>query len=230
MKKTKDYPEVGTVVYQARRQKNIRLSLRNNQILVTYPYLASFSAAEAFLLQKKDWVLKNHRRAPTLKNKQLIGRSHRLCLQKNLPKPYIENQVIYGDPQDLTSLEPLIKGVLKKEATRFILPRVTELSQALKLKPRRISFRYMKTRWGSCSSRSSVNLNTALVYLPQDLVDYVIIHELCHLRHLNHSANFWRLVQSFLPEYKLLRTVLKEYPIYFVIEKPKKDGAALIVN
>lgn len=74
-----------------------------------------------------------------------------------------------------------------------------------------ISVRDQKTRWGSCSSRGSLSFNYRLIFAPPIVLDYVVVHELCHLTHMNHSKEFWAMVASVMPEYKTCRTWLKEH-------------------
>lgn len=88
-------------------------------------------------------------------------------------------------------------------AARRILPQhVDRLAEETGLNPAALSIRRQRTRWGSCSAGRRVNLNCAALFLPPFLVDYLIVHELCHLRHMNHSRRFWRLVESFVPDYR----------------------------
>ena len=73
----------------------------------------------------------------------------------------------------------------------------------------RVTVRHQKTRWGSCSAKGNLNFNCLLVLAPSQVQDYVIVHELCHIRHLNHSAQFWALVETILPDYAASRKWLK---------------------
>ncbi|HSL88107.1 MAG TPA: M48 family metallopeptidase, partial [Ignavibacteriaceae bacterium] len=79
--------------------------------------------------------------------------------------------------------------------------------------PDKIIIRRQKTRWGSCSVNRTLSFNFKLLMLRADIIDYVIVHELCHLNELNHSSNYWSLVGEILPGYKLLRKELKQSSI-----------------
>ena len=75
----------------------------------------------------------------------------------------------------------------------------------------RISIRNQKTRWGSCSSLGNLNFNYRLFFMPDELMDYVIVHELCHRIHMNHSKQFWKEVEKYYPEYRKAQNVLRKY-------------------
>jgi predicted metal-dependent hydrolase len=75
---------------------------------------------------------------------------------------------------------------------------------------RKVFIKNLKSRWGSCSSRGNLNFNYKLVFLPPAVADYIIVHELCHLRHFNHSAEFWALVAETIPRYKEFRRLLRK--------------------
>lgn len=92
------------------------------------------------------------------------------------------------------------------------LPKLLEMySQAYDLPYSRVSIKRQKTRWGSCSAQKSINLNYQLLLLPLELARYVIIHELCHTKELNHSINFWRLVASLDPDWQQHRQRLRNF-------------------
>lgn len=74
-----------------------------------------------------------------------------------------------------------------------------------------ITIRDQKSRWGSCSSRGTLSFNYRLVFAPPKILDYVVVHELCHLTHMNHSKDFWNMVERIMPEYRVCKTWLREH-------------------
>lgn len=84
-------------------------------------------------------------------------------------------------------------------------------AKKMQVKPYRVQFRDMYRKWGSCSSRGSVTLNTALQFLPRYLVEYIIVHELAHLIYLNHDTEFWNKVGEFMPDYQAYEQELNQY-------------------
>jgi predicted metal-dependent hydrolase len=97
----------------------------------------------------------------------------------------------------------------KNQALFLVQTRLKYFSDIYGIKFNRISIKNQKTRWGSCSKKGNLNFNYKLVLLPEKLADYIIVHELCHLREFNHSKAFWQLVAKTVPDYLELRQALK---------------------
>ena len=93
----------------------------------------------------------------------------------------------------------------KDEARRFCHERLEYYNEYYQLEYNRVSIKKLKTRWGSCSSKKNLNFNYRIIFLPSDVADYIIVHELCHLKELNHSKTFWTLVAEQFPNHKELR-------------------------
>jgi len=98
----------------------------------------------------------------------------------------------------------VLRGWLKRAAGERLAPRLMRLANDLHYSVTRVAIRCQRTRWGSCSTRGTVSLNCSLVFLRPEVVRYLFIHELAHMKHMNHSANFWRLVEKLEPEYRQL--------------------------
>ncbi len=103
----------------------------------------------------------------------------------------------------------LLQGWLRRQAKACLHPWIHHLSRELGLPFARLTLRSQQTRWGSCSRKGHINLNDKLLFLPTDVVRYVLIHELCHTVHLNHSPAFWQLVERHEPHYLHLKAQLK---------------------
>jgi len=108
-------------------------------------------------------------------------------------------------------LRSAIEGHLRKLATRKLPPRVLELATRHGLTVRRITVRSQKSRWGSCSRRGTISLNWRLIQTPAFVSDYICLHELTHLRQMNHSPRFWREMERVCPDYPMAERWLKEH-------------------
>lgn len=103
-----------------------------------------------------------------------------------------------------------VRSYYEQLGKQILQERVHYYSQKLQLYPQSLSFRCQKTRWGSCSQSGHISLNWRLVAAPIEVLDYVVVHELCHLKHLNHSKNFWGLVETHCANWKMIRKWLSE--------------------
>jgi len=109
----------------------------------------------------------------------------------------------------------ILEDWLKKIAKEYIVQRTGELANQLGFKFNKIRIKGQKTRWGSCSSKKNLNFNWKLILTSKVCVDYVIIHELAHTKEMNHSKNFWDLVEQCMSDYKVHRKTLKKLHISF---------------
>ncbi len=101
----------------------------------------------------------------------------------------------------------------RSRAAKFIRERVAVFNAHYKFSHRRISVKSMTSRWGSCSKNGNLNFHYRLLFLPIELADYVVVHELCHLREMNHSRKFWALVIQTIPDYRESRNAIKSYSL-----------------
>lgn len=107
-------------------------------------------------------------------------------------------------------LRALIERWYRREAVTHLSARVEHYAPRLGVCPSRVSIRGQRSRWGSCSGKGTLSLNWRLMMVPGELADYVVVHELCHLRHMNHSPTFWSMVSGTIPDYRLRRRRLNE--------------------
>lgn len=113
-------------------------------------------------------------------------------------------------PESKKVIKNVIQDFYKKKASEVIHDRLGFFNEHYHFTYHRVTFRNQKTRWGSCSQAKNLNFNWRLIMAPIEIIDYVVIHELCHLRYMNHSPSFWNLVAQMAPDYKAHRKWLKE--------------------
>lgn len=104
----------------------------------------------------------------------------------------------------------------RESAFMFVKDRIRVLNRKYRFNYHDINIKNQKTRWGSCSRKGNLNFNYRIANLPPHLADYIIVHELCHLREFNHSQKFWKLVAKSIPEYRSIQNELREHQIRFL--------------
>ena len=179
-KRVIEYPGLGPVTFWRRAgNRSIRISVKAERgVLVTYPWYTPFAQAERFLLQN------------SLRLNQMLSR-----VGKQNRKSLLQNYL------NSATEEPKLRRLRQraKEALPLRTAQIAAAMRTLHKRPfayQRVAIKMNKTNWGSCSAKNNINLNLALPLLPDALRDYVIIHELCHLEHHNHSEEFHRLLNS----------------------------------
>ena len=98
-----------------------------------------------------------------------------------------------------------------KKAKEIITKRITYIKSIMRIEPKAVKITNSRGRWGACNSNKNISLNWRIIMLTPACIDYVIVHELCHLVEMNHSKRFWTLVETFLPNYNDIRAQMKEY-------------------
>jgi len=166
---------------ESARARCLRITIYpGGELAATLPRGMSFEKLENFLREKADWIL------------------HKVNLAKKR-KPAL-------DLPKASRKEYLFR---KKEALAIAKEKTKYFGELYNLHPAKISIRNQKTRWGSCSRNGNISLNYRIVHLPEKLLDYVIVHELCHLKVFNHSRKFWDLVAVAVPDFKETRRKIR---------------------
>ncbi|WP_081457835.1 YgjP-like metallopeptidase domain-containing protein [Clostridium carboxidivorans] len=121
-------------------------------------------------------------------------------------KVYFDGNIGLGED----AIKNHIIDIYKNQAKKVLIERTKIYSKLIGVNPLKVTIKSQKTLWGSCSSKRNINYNYKIIMAPMEVVDYIVVHELCHLIHMNHSKQYWNTVQSILPDYKIRRRWLKD--------------------
>lgn len=225
----------------SKRAKYIRIKLsRQGDLSVTLPSFTNINLAHEFIRSKKIWIEKNLLKVSVSETEVLPETLHLRLLNEYWKVLYTDISKdllsIESNATNLTLIEKTgnileLKGNTKQINDSLLVPKILnqwcrmkakvifntmlqELAELHGFHFKRLSIRAQKTRWGSCSSEKNINLNCKLLFMPEEVVKYVMIHELCHTIEMNHSSRFWSLVADCDPAYqnhkKLLKKLSKE--------------------
>lgn len=193
---------------------------RNGRIIVRAPLTLSEDRIKRFVESKSDWLEKHseaahgrsmeklHRLATPPESLPLLGE---LCpVTHGEPYGYTDGHFQLPADSALEELLPYLRKLYSGLAKDTLISRTMLLAGRMGVKVSAVKINSAKTRWGSCSSNGVINLSWKLIAAEPRLIDYVIVHELCHTEHMNHSPAFWERVQSILPDYLERRDALKD--------------------
>ncbi|MBP6230558.1 MAG: M48 family metallopeptidase [Paludibacteraceae bacterium] len=230
MTQTYIHEDLGTIfINHSTKSQNIRIAIGKKGIQLTVPYSISIKKGLDFLETKKNWVehslKKLQERIPPQTSSlleletQTFSIKTREMEKKNLLFQ-LKDGILWIEHHasiDLTQnkYQSLIRDGVEKfviaEAKRHFSPRLQHLATQHDFAYTGLRIQRSKTRWGSCSSKRNINLSAYLLFVPQHLSDYVLIHELCHTKEMNHSSKFWKLVAEINPHYIAHRKEMKKY-------------------
>jgi predicted metal-dependent hydrolase len=168
------------IIKKNKRSRSISIRLRGNEIVVSQPYFLPYRAGQFFMQRNTAWIEKQFR------NQIKKGGITQL---KGDRGEYLQN---------------------KTQARKLITQRLAYFNQFYNFKYGRISIRNNSSRWGSCNRHGDLNFHYKLALIDPKVADYVIVHELCHVKHLNHSKKFWEEIAKTIPDYKARRTSLNK--------------------
>ena len=209
---------------RSRRRRSIGLRIDDRGLTVSVPLRASEKWLHSVLQDKARWVLEKldgwQTRIPVEmlwadgEAIHYLGEALTLRVVQNLFAAPAQQRggelwVFVADDHDAVHIEQAVSHWYRQEAGQLFAERVAHYAALLNVMPRAIKLSSAKTQWGCCTARGTVRLNRQLIKLPLHLVDYVVVHELAHLREMNHSAAFWRVVETACPDYIGLRGELK---------------------
>lgn len=212
-------------IYKRKNSRHIKLSLSHQgDIKISLPYWASYKSAIQFAITQEDWLANNAKRKNNITAGQLIGKAYRIFFQINnkilSAKSSIKENVITISHNDQFEFnDELVQSIARKAAikglrmqSQNLLPgRIEYLAKKYNYSFNTIKIKELKRRWGSCDQNKNIVLNLYLIQLPWHLIDYVLIHELNHTKHLNHSPLFWNEMKKILNNLNQIKNELRSY-------------------
>jgi len=217
------------------KAKNLYIKIRPfNDVLVSIPFFMSKTEAQSFVEKKSDWIYKKLLDIVQIEsshNKSLNGYKTRhstvtfkdttasrasFRLSKNEISVFVPKSLNESDEQVRKCAHRAINRALLLESEQLLPNRVQELAQKYNLLYNSLTIKYAKTRWGSCSGRNDIMLNPHLLRLNDELIDYVILHELAHTKVKNHSKEFWLTLKNFSAKSKEHDKELKKYSLQYL--------------
>lgn len=214
------------VIRSRKRRRTLSLLVRSDEIVVRAPWRASDEAIQALLLQKRTWIHKVHAELVNKRDTRDIIPAFIWYLGELVPLQvqaseatvwsgrYDTASFVVSGPAlalDSTKVRDIIYAWYRREALRMLPPRLTALAQTHGFDSFSVRIKTQQTRWGSCSAKRNINLNWRLILTPPWVMDYVMIHELCHLQEMNHSSRFWQLVATLMPDYEAAKAWLRQH-------------------
>lgn len=217
-----------------RRSANIKfLSIRmapGRGVWVNVPFGVSQRQVEKFVAEKSGWISQNMEKVKVYEQDTGVGlgigaevktKLHTLKIEESdtlKPGYKLENEritLLIPRKTDYKKIDTIVKKFLleiyKMECKRYLPPRVYSYAEKYGFRFTQLSFRNNISNWGSCSHDDKISLNIKLMKLPDEVIDYVILHELCHTVEKNHSASFWKLVGKVCPDFAHCRQQLRNY-------------------
>ena len=205
--------------------KNMYILIRKGKVIVKAPNNISENRIKDFINSKEDWINKKLKEfeKKSFKEKsyvsgevfKVLGNDYILNIEYgdfekasvNLDNGYIN--ICVSENCETVKIKELIEKMYYKIALMIVDKSVKMWKSTLKIAPDVVVIKKLKTAWGKCNSKGKITINPDLMKYDQRVVDYVVLHEFCHLRYMNHSKDFWNMVSKYMPDYKLLRNELK---------------------
>ncbi|MBD3652762.1 M48 family metallopeptidase [Kangiella sp.] len=207
------------------KRKTLVIYIRDDGVEVRAPLMAPQNWIDEFVELKKPWILKklklqqqkNSERLKLEEGETILycGKLYELKLSQGKNQISLEQDKLYIRSRQLE------EGYLKKQFQQWLLqqakenfePRVWQIASVMGLddKVQEVKFRKTKTKWGHCTTKGALQFNPLLMMAPASVRDYLIIHELCHLKYMNHSKSFWQLVEANCPDYQESEQWLKQH-------------------
>jgi len=215
-------------VVRTNRKKSATIKLDGSKVRINVPKSLSDRKVEELIEKRRAWIetkLQQQALKPQPQKKQYVdgedffylGKSYHLKIlmgkndQVKISKNFLV--VTLKDQNSQTTIRSILEGWYRERAKELLTKKTIQLAKVIDVNPRQISIKNYRSRWGSCSSTGDLSYNWRIIQAPINIIDYVIVHELCHLIEHNHSPRYWSHVNKHFPKWKECRDWLKNTTI-----------------
>lgn len=230
MKKVKYLNKTIAYTVSKARIKNIYISIQNGEVVIKAPWYATNNQIQDVVESKKEWIMQKlaeYQVSPRKvkdyadgENFQILGEQYTL----NIYYKNINNAILnvddgkisiilplqYADEDNTEQISKMIDKMYYMIAEKEIESSLEKMRKLVGLAPEEYVIKKIKTAWGKCSSKKKITINQDLFMYSRKAIDYVVLHEVCHLKYMNHSKNFWNMVEKYMPDYKEAERELKK--------------------
>lgn len=205
------------IIRRNARSKTIKIKINiKNKVELILPKYADISRAHKFLIEKESWIrerITKHTASIEKQNISILGENYELILDDrdiDIPIKIKANKIFISHVVNPSKIPSILEIYLKKIAKNEIEIHCIKICELLDVKYNKISIKDTVTRWGSCSIDKNLSFSWRLVLAPRNVMEYVVVHEVCHLIEMNHSSKFWNLVYKVCPDYFEAKIWLKK--------------------
>ena len=215
--------EIINYTVDKKKIKNVYICIRNGEVIVKAPLRVDYKTIEQLILKRKEWINKNIEKQCEKKNRNidLLNKNYIYILDKKIIIKYMyvdtksininlkEDKCTISIPKKQKNNDNIIKLIekkldleLKRLASIYIIAAIEKYSQMTNLYPLKINIKKFKRIWGNCSSNKEIKINQNIIWFSQREIEYVCLHEIAHLKYMNHQKEVWDFIVKYMPDYK----------------------------
>ncbi len=223
------FKNIGVVTFSKnRRSKNIKISVKpDKSVLVSFPFYCSSKDVLSFVQNNEEWIWQQQRKMESRRNRIdknseiktklhqvifVLGEKHNIETKKDVVRISVTD---FNSDKSQDYIEDVLTQIYRFEAKKILPPRLQYLAEKHSFKHQKVTIRNNKRNWGSCSSKNNISLNLQMMKLPDNLIDYILLHELAHTEIKNHGEKFWEKLNSITDNRaRELAKQVKQYSTY----------------
>ena len=227
--KVVQFKNIGVVTFSKnRRSKNIKISVKpDKSVLVSFPFYCSSKEVLAFVQNNEEWIWQQQRKMESRRSKIdtnseiktklhqvifVLGKKYDVETKNNFVRIFVTD---FNSDKSQDYIEDILTQIYRFEAKKILPPRLQILAEKYGFKYQKVTIRNNKRNWGSCSSKNNISLNLQMMKLPDNLIDYILLHELVHTDIKNHGEKFWKKLNSITNnKARELAKQVKQYSTY----------------